>query len=166
MPVKKASKTRIPVYVCPACGSAEMSECHWSGQIGHNGEDEYQGWWIECLGCGLQGPEKVWTRMAKRRSDIRRALGLTDPATEHQQQYMVAIEEFGQLMFRELVANDPKKGDFLTWAPTKDQAVSELEHHFFKIVGALNRGKKTEVTEYSADMGNIAMAVARQLGVK
>jgi len=158
-------KEHKPPYVCPACGSDQTAKCDWSGQIGQDGQSEYSGLWIECLGCGLQGPKRVWDRMAKRRADIQRALGIIDP-TDHQKRYMVAIEEFGQKMFRELVANDPKKGDFLTWAPPTHQAVSELEHHFLKLVGGMNRGKKFEISEYAADLGNIALAIDRHLGAK
>ncbi len=160
-----AKKEPKPPYICPACGSTRTAKVSWSGQIGENGQDEYQGLWVECLDCGLQGPKKVWDHMAKRRTDLGRALDIADPS-DHQKRYMEAIELFGQKMFRELAANDPKKGDFLAWAPSAEQASSELEHHFWKLMGGIRRGKKLEVSEFAADMGNIAMAIDRQLGAK
>lgn len=158
-------KDQQPLYTCPGCGSTNTNKCNWSGEIS-GGEAEYSGLWIECLDCGLQGPKAVWDRMAKRRADIQRALGTVQPGNEHQQRYSAVIEEFGQKMYRELVANDPEKGDFLHWVPSPAQAVSELEHHFFKLVGGVNRGKKFEISEYAADLANIAMRIDQHFGAK
>lgn len=79
--------------------------------------------------------------------------------------YWNAIQVFNHRMLNELMANHPKKGDFLKWFPDWDQAMSELTHHFGKLVSALYHGDAHQLTEYSADMANIAMAIHRNFGL-
>lgn len=153
-------------HVCPACGSTETAKVEWSGQIGRDGADEYSGWWIECLACGLQGPKTVWDRMAKRRDEIQRALGTSVVVNERDQKYLMLIEGFGQKMFRELKSNDQKKGDFTNWKPKRDEALSELEHHFVKLTAAISKENRHSVSESSADLGNVIMAIDTTLGAK
>lgn len=160
-----AKKVQIP-HVCPACGSTEMQKVQWSGQIGPEGNDEYVGLWIECLACGLQGPKAVWDRMAKRRENIQRALSIDTGVSVQQQRYMAMIEGFGLKMFRELAANDAKKGDFTNWKPGKTNAASELEHHFNKLKGSIVINRRHKITEHCADLANIVMGIDASLGAK
>lgn len=151
-------------YVCPGCGNAEVSECEWSGET-RGGTDEYQGAWIECVACAMQGPKMVWDKMARRRADMEVAMGLAD-LPPHEKRYLEAIEAFGRKMFRELRSNDPKKGDFMAWSPKKEDALSELTHHVMKLESALNLCKKMAVTEYCADLANVVMGIDSSLGAK
>ena len=150
--------------ICPGCGSDDTTECRWSGELS-GGDREYEGPWIECNDCGLQGPKAVWRHMAARRSDLQRALGL-DGLAGREMDYLRAIEAFSEKMFRELKANDSEKGNFLDWKPTATGAKSELEHHFHKLVIALNNHKKHDITEFAADLANIALAIDLALGAK
>lgn len=79
--------------------------------------------------------------------------------------YQAEITGFGLKMLAELKANDAKKGDFLTWKPTQGEAVSELEHHVVKLIGAINRKDKQCVSEYSADIANTVMGINRTFGL-
>ncbi len=67
-------------------------------------------------------------------------------------------------MLTELMANQEKKGNFLAWLPERDDAKSELEHHFYKLVSAIDQGQRAKITEHCADMANIAMGIHRNLG--
>jgi hypothetical protein len=151
------------LYVCPACGGTETQKVQWSGEIGPGGENDYNGWWIECLACGLQGPKPVWDRMARRRQDIQRALNLSD----QDRRYTSAIEGFGQKMFRELKARDLHTGgNLLAWQPGNDEATAELKHHCEKLIYALTRERKEEVTEFAVDLANVAMLLDANRGVQ
>jgi hypothetical protein len=158
MPAKKF----LPI--CPACGSEDTTECDWSGEIGEPPQD-YEGPWIECKGCGMRGPKIVCKMLMRRRSDFEKALGLEN-LSAHDRAYMLAIERFGQRMFCELKANDARKGNFLDWKPGTNDAPSELGHHYHKLVIAIQKGKKHRISEFSADMANVVMAIALTQGIE
>ena len=78
-------------------------------------------------------------------------------------------------MAKELNANEPKKGPFLTWEPNAADAFRELQHHTRKLFDALELAKgaslpdvqnREEVTEYCADIANIAMRIHHRFGLK
>lgn len=103
--------------------------------------------------------------MVRNRNNAELALNIPR-LTDQERRYLDLIGLFGQKMFRELKANDRKKGDFSEWLPDPPQAISELEHHFTKLICAINNGKKLEVSEYCADLANIAVAVDKSLGAE
>jgi len=64
----------------------------------------------------------------------------------------------------ELQANHASKGDWTTWRPDADQLLSELDHHVIKLRTALACSDKPGISEYSADIANIAMKASEVLG--
>jgi len=180
----KSGKTRMTGHVCMACGSTEKISCDWSGELKKCGN--YEGPWIECCGCGLQGPAAVWNAMAEMRSRyglpmeswtaLIHRCGLTlqvpckassgAPMTPKggSKEYEPLVQAFAAKMLVELRANDPEKGSFLAWSPNEEQAFMELEHHVMKIAGALNRKVPEKISEHAADISNICMAIDRVFG--
>lgn len=75
--------------------------------------------------------------------------------------YKRQIKRFARKMLFELVMNDKQKGNFLDWHPTGPHAMSELEHHVVKLGTAIRDGNLTQIMEYSADIGNIVMAIEK-----
>lgn len=49
---------------CPFCGCTRRVGGEMDADLA-NGE-YYSGNWIECEGCGIQGPEKAWKRLKKK----------------------------------------------------------------------------------------------------
>jgi hypothetical protein len=52
------TKPRKKLVVCPACRSDDIVEHEMSSQL-ENGK-YYQGIWLECGECGIQGPKEAW----------------------------------------------------------------------------------------------------------
>lgn len=96
--------------------------------------------------------------MAARQSDDARKLMPDERA------YRQAISEFSALMFRELSENVVKRGNFMNWYPTAEKAFAELDHHVFKLAGALGRNNPDRITEYCADIANICLGINREFG--
>ena len=71
---------------------------------------------------------------------------------------------FVQCMEKELQANRDQ-GDWNAWQPTPGQGVNEIEHHLEKLKGALASAKPEEVSEYAADIANIAMRISDTHGI-
>jgi hypothetical protein len=150
-------------YICPSCGGTDTLKSHWSGETGTR-RGFYEGPWIECTNCALQGPKKIWDEMVNRSNMIQLALNKDVNATTRYDRYAILIARFNTDMFRELVANDAKKGDFLEWKPDDQGAIDELSHHYHKLVVAIGNRERKKVAEFCADMGNIAMGIKRNLG--
>ena len=72
-------------------------------------------------------------------------------------------KEFAEYMQRELDENT-HKGCWYDWTPTAAQANAELEHHRYKLSCALSVGTREQVTEFAADVANIAMKIAELFG--
>ena len=66
-------------------------------------------------------------------------------------------------MEKELLAN-VHKGDWQKWKPTPADAIVELEHHLKKIKLAMNANNPAQVSEFTADLANIAMKVEEIYG--
>jgi len=57
---KKADSLKTPP--CPFCGCIVRVKHYMNCDL-ETGEF-YQGEWMECLGCGIQGPLKVWNKLS------------------------------------------------------------------------------------------------------
>lgn len=66
-------------------------------------------------------------------------------------------------MEAELQANT-SKGDWRQWKPTPLEVLSELQHHESKLMNALASGDREQVSEFAADIANIAMKIDEQFG--
>ena len=70
-------------------------------------------------------------------------------------------------MDKELIANE-SKGNWNEWKPSVESALSELDHHIAKLKEILNAPWhvtcRREVSEYSADVANIAMKIEEMFG--
>lgn len=71
---------------------------------------------------------------------------------------------FVQRMESELRANAAKKGDWHTWVPSPLTALAELQHHETKMIHAIEHGDAERVSEFAADIANIAMKIAEVFG--
>lgn len=160
---KKKTRKKAPIDICPGCGGTRTTENKGSIEL-ENGF--YDGPWIVCEQCGLQGPRTIWDNMVKLRQVTYSTNGHSSAEEIRHTAYSAVIRVFGDKMLRELIANDPQKGDFLAWRPGADQAGSELEHHFVKLIAALPTGQRKAISEHCADLANIALAIDRHLGVQ
>lgn len=70
---------------------------------------------------------------------------------------------FIRKMDREIINNNDQ-GVWATWCPSKQDGVDELIHHLEKLKHALINDDKVEVSEYSADIANIAMKIDMMYG--
>lgn len=70
---------------------------------------------------------------------------------------------FVERMEAELQANQ-RKGDWREWVPTPMQVTQELNYHFAKLVFAMAQGDRERVSEFAADVANIAMKADEVLG--
>lgn len=52
------------------------------------------------------------------------------------------------------------KGDWSQWQPDSCDASGEIYHHLFKLEKALAQKKPNKVSEFSADIANIAMKIS------
>lgn len=66
-------------------------------------------------------------------------------------------------MEAELQANQ-RKGDWRAWIPTPIQVTQELNYHFAKLVFAMAEGDSQRVSEFAADVANIAMKADEVMG--
>ncbi len=71
---------------------------------------------------------------------------------------------FVSRMRNELEANEPRKGPWGRWWPNRQALKSEMSHHVAKLFRALNEGDVDRVSEYSADIANIAMKADEVFG--
>lgn len=62
---------------------------------------------------------------------------------------------FALAMAAELRTN-AGKGDFLSWEPTAETLMSEIDHHVAKLRTAIAGGNAALIGEYAADLGNYA----------
>jgi ribosomal protein L37AE/L43A len=148
MPVKSISD-----YLCPACRNI----------VDQRTGDLKRRAWLKCDTCGMEGPLVAWEAMRKRRKALEESLDLSQLSSADRD-YLKAIDDFGQKMYRELKVNAPENGNFLEWKPERQAAAAELEHRVVKLIAAVNRGRKTEVSEFAADLGNITMAIDKNFG--
>ena len=72
-------------------------------------------------------------------------------------------EEFIKQMRHELKENSDK-GNWDEWCPVKQECISELMHHSTKLFNALIDENSYDITEYSADLANIAMKISNTHG--
>lgn len=72
-------------------------------------------------------------------------------------------QSFIERMESELKANSDK-GDWSQWKPDPFDAMGELYHHIFKLEKALAQDNKVEISEFSADIANIAMKISEVSG--
>ena len=82
---------------------------------------------------------------------------------ERREQSRLVNADFVKRMEAELKAN-ACKGDWKQWKPDVSQAKSELKHHILKLEDALEKGESQMVSEYAADVANIAMKIAETHG--
>ncbi|MFY0655437.1 MAG: hypothetical protein JXR12_01535 [Neptunomonas phycophila] len=71
---------------------------------------------------------------------------------------------FIQRMETEL-QNNAHQGDWNKWTPTPGQGVDEILHHLEKLKAALVGANPDQVSEYTADIANIAMRISDTHGV-
>lgn len=89
---------------------------------------------------------------------------LSDLPTVHHHERQRVIPAFISQMEKELEANQ-HKGDWSLWQPTREEAVRELSHHQNKLVAAVQAGDADLVSEYTADVANLAMKISTEFGL-
>ena len=65
-------------------------------------------------------------------------------------------ENFVARMTYELQQNQGK-GDWNQWRPSPTELIKELNHHLIKLAFAFFSGDEKLISEYAADLGNLAM---------
>lgn len=77
----------------------------------------------------------------------------------------LASVDFFRSMDKELQRNS-SKGDWRAWKPDRMDCTDELHHHLRKLCRALRLNDKDRVSEFSADLANIAMKTAEIHGTE
>jgi hypothetical protein len=78
---------------------------------------------------------------------------------------VLASPEFFRRMDNELLGN-ASKGDWKAWKPDRMLCMDELHHHLRKLGWALRLNDKDRVTEFCADLANVAMKTAEIHGAE
>jgi hypothetical protein len=68
------------------------------------------------------------------------------------------------LQMEKELQNNQHKGNWLNWFPTKEESLSELDHHVLKLKIALLNNNTENIKEYSADVANISEKIFTQFG--
>ena len=78
---------------------------------------------------------------------------------------VLASPQFFQRMDKELI-NNTRKGDWKAWQPDRLTCLDELHHHLRKIQRAMRLNDHDRVSEFCADLANIAMKTAEIHGAE
>ena len=72
-------------------------------------------------------------------------------------------ELFFKQMECELLANS-HKGDFNKWRPSDEDILKKIDHHLNKLKKALLEKNKSEIREFSANIGNFSKKIYEEFG--